>query len=88
VLALAAMLAFFARRGETPRRFRRLAAAIPETVVAQMLIGAGLAYLSMPPAMQVLHLGAASILFALNFTLVVLVARAKRTEEVSLRIPA
>jgi cytochrome c oxidase assembly protein subunit 15 len=74
VLVATALLYYLVARWKAPNPLPKLSKLILVFVVAQILFGVGLAYLALPPALQVLHLLFANLTIAATFTFV-LIAR-------------
>lgn len=80
VLIVAAALMARAIKLDPPFPIRTLPKAIFVLVIAQILFGIGLAYLALPPPLQVLHLLFANLLIASTFVLILFTTQAKKRE--------
>jgi cytochrome c oxidase assembly protein subunit 15 len=72
VLVASAGLAYLAVKWNLPKQVSLLSKTLLGLVVAQIAFGVGLAYLSLPPALQVLHLLFANFAIATTFVLVLM----------------
>lgn len=88
VLIAASILLARAAKSNPPRPINLLARTIFGLVIAQIVFGVGLAYLSLPPALQVLHLLSANLLIASTFVFVLLTARAQERESLQHQLAA